>query len=464
MPLMTTPISPEAVTRILGAAGVRLVRLETADLHGISRSKVVPLSLLPKIVRDGTAVYGGLLHSDARGDDVPANHFSGGRPFLPDYLLRPDLSTLAVLDPAQAPASARVVCDLHLPDGAPVPAAPRSVVKRLLAEFAALGATPKLGFEYEFFLARDTADRSPVFADRQLAATLRNLFDQAFTEGLFAALAALGITPLGFFAENAPGQLETPFDAAVGLEAPDQAFAFKGAVKEVAARLGYHASFMTKRFADEAGSGGHVHQSLLDAATGENLFAPSPGTDHPVSESGRRVLAGQLAHASALTALLSPTVNCYKRYRPHIFAPTNACWGLDNRQAAIRVPLATGAATRLETRVGGAAADPYVVAAGLLAAGLDGLRREMVPPPPAVGDITTDPAHPPLPRSLDAALDALNADAALRAILGDPFVDLFLLVKRSELRRCRAAVPDYDAPTFQQRIDPWEIAEYGDLI
>ncbi len=161
---------------------------------------------------------------------------------------------------------------------------------------------------------------------------------------------------------------------------------------------------------------------------------------------------------------MDPTVNCYKSFKPHVFAPSNVSWGTDNRYVAVRVPAGPAAATRVENRIGGAAADPYLAAAALLAAGLDGIRRELPLPPPAVSDVTTDPVLEPLPRTLDDALDALEADAALRALLPAPLVGLFLTVKRDEAARCRAAVPDYDQPGFFQRIDPWEFAEYGDLI
>jgi len=455
-------IDPETVTRLLAAARVRFVRLEFADLHGIARSKILPLEQFPKILRKGTLFYGGMLHSDARGDDLPPAAYPGAPPLLPDFLMIPDLTTLAVL--AHAPGTARVVCDLRTADGELAPFAPRTVARRLIAEFAASGFLPRLGFEYEFFLT--DGDRRPAFADRQLAATLRNQFAPAFVATLFDAMTPLGINPTVYLVENAPGQVELTFEAADGLVAPDQAFAFRTTVKELAARHGYRASFMTKPLADEAGSGGHVHQSLASLATGANVFAPAKaiGAHTRLSDLACHYLAGQLEHAPALTALLSPTVNCYKRYRPHGFAPTNVSWGYDNRQVAIRIPCATGQGTRIENRIGGAAADPYIAAAGLLASGLDGIRRRLTLSPPLVGDATGDPRLAPLPPSLEPALDALAADAPLRALLGEEFVTLFLQVKRYEAAKCRAAVPDYGQPGFDQRIDPWEVAEYGEFI
>lgn len=459
---MESSITAEAVTRLLGAAGVRFVRLEFSDLHGIARSKILPLGQFPKVLHEGTPFYGGMLHSDARADDLPPDAYPGDPPLLREFLMTPDLSTLAVLE--HAPGTARVVCDLRTADGEFSPLAPRNVARRLIAAFAAVGYLPRLGFEYEFYLT--DGGRRPVFADRQLAATLRNQFDPAFVAALFDALPPLGIKPTVYFVENAPGQIEVTFEAGDGLVAPDQAFAFRTTVKELAVRHGYLASFMTKPIVDEAASGGHVHQSLISPETGANAFAgvKSDAGDTPLSDLACHYLAGQLLHAPALAALLSPTVNCYKRYRPHIFAPTNVSWGYENRQAAIRVPHAAGQATRVENRIGGAAADPYVAAAGLLAAGLDGLRRRLTPPPPSTGDITEDPRLTPLPRSLDDALDALEADAPLCALLGEEFVTLFLQVKRYEAAKCRTTIPDYGRPGFNQRIDPWEVAEYGELI
>ena len=454
-------ISGEAVVRLMAAAGVRRVRLEFADLHGIARSKTIPLARFSKVVDDGTAFYAGMLHSDARGDDLPASAFPDGLPDLADYLMTPDLSTLAVLDPEHATATARVVCDLRNADGTPSAFSPRWAVRLLVDAYAAQGYAPMLGFEYEFSVIN--ADRQTRFAGRQYSSTLRNGFDPDYTEALFAALERLGTDAEGWFVEAAPGQVEVPLTYADALAAADRAFAFKTTVKEIAARHGFIATFMTKPTIDEANNALHIHQSLIDCRTGRNAFAPGP-EERRVSGIAERFMAGQLAHARALTAFLDPTINCYKSFKPHVFAPSNASWGFDNRYVALRIPTGNAKATRVENRIGGAAADPYLAAAGLLAAGLDGIRRGLPLPPPCSGDVTVHPDLTPLPGRLEEALDELETDEALRALLPPALIDLFLTVKREEVARCRTAVPDYGLPAFQERIDPWETSEYGEMI
>ena len=455
-PRSLAAVDPATVSRLLAAAGVRWVRLEFSDLHGIARSKLVPLARFGGVLADGASFFGGALHADACSRDLPAEAFAASPPMLPEYLLVPDLSTLAVLDPGQAPGTARVVCDLCDPDGAPSPFSPRTAVRALVDAYAALGFRPRLGFEYEFVLRR--ADGEPVFADRQYAATLRAAFDPGFVDAVAVALDRVGVEVEELLVEAAPGQLEIPLRPADGLAAPDRAFAFRTTVKEVAVRHGYVARFMTKPAIEAAANGLHVHQSLVDGRTGANAFAAEGG----FSDAAECFLAGQLAHANALCAFLAPTINCYKSFRPGTYAPQAVAWGVDDRRSALRVPRATGAASRIENRLGRAAADPYLATAALLAAGLDGIRRGLVLPPPRAATSATD--QPALPRSLDAALEALEADAPLCALLPAPLVELYLTVKRSEVARCRAAVPDVDAPTFAERVDPWEMAEYGELI
>ena len=457
----TQAIDGEAVVRLLAAAGVRQVRLEFADLHGIARSKVTPLGAFAKVVDVGTTFYAGALHAGARGDDVDDSAYPAGPPVLRDYRLVPDLATLAVLDALHAPGTARVVCDLCELDGRPSRFSPRWALRGLVAALAAEGYEPRLGFEYEFTVTDESG--RPSFSGHQYCSTLRSVFAPGFGEEVMAALDRLGVQVDGFLVEAAPGQLEMPLHHTGAVTAADWAFALKTTLKELAVRHGLRASFMTKPAIDEANNALHVHQSLVDARTGANAFARADG-EPGLSVLGERFLAGQLAHARALCAFLDPTINCYKSFKPHVFAPSNVSWGFDNRFVAIRVPSSSPKATRIENRIGGAAADPYVAAVALLAAGLDGIRRRLTLPSPSVGDITTDPGLEPLPRTLDDALDALERDDALRSLLPEAFVDVFLTVKRDEARRCRDAVADYDQPSFFERIDPWEIAEYGDLI
>jgi glutamine synthetase len=447
----------ETATRLLSSAGVRLVRFEIADTHGIARSKTIPLGKFPSYGVRGVNFYGGMLKQDAAGDDVPQ---PGVLP-PPDFLMKPDLDTLAVLP--YAPGEARVICDLHSVSGEPALDDPRVVLKRVLDRYSERGIIPRTGFEVEFYLVdRDT--RATAFPDRQICSTIRNNALPELRDVILESLPALGIEFSTFGVENAPGQYEITFNPSDGVEAADVAFGFRTAVKEIAATFGFHAPFMTKPYIDEAASGTHIHISLIDASTGRNLMSASPDTND-LSELGRSFLAGQLDHADALAAFLSPTPNDYKRYQAGSFAPVNKSWGIDNRSASIRVPAtAIGSAARVENRIGGAAANPYVALAATLAAGLDGIDRS----PPLTEPVTVDAAHRDdlerLPRSLDDALAALERNDTLKRMLGDTFIRTYMLVKRFDIQKARDACPDYGSNEWNSRIDEHEWREYGELI
>jgi len=352
------------VARLFRAAGVCWIRIETRDIHGIARSKSVPLSKFPAYAAKGVNFYGGMLLQDASGWDIPLEEELPP----PDYLLKPDLDTLTLLP--YAPGEARVIGDLYR-DGAPAPEDPRVVCRRIVERFRERGWIPRSAFEYEFYLLH-AGTREPVFRDKQICSTLRNNFDPAWRDELLTALEAHGIAVSTLSVENAPGQFEITIDPADGIAAADQAFMFRTVVKEVSRKHGYIATFMTKPFIDQAASGTHLHHSLIDASTGQNLFA-DPDGPHGLSELAWHFLGGLFEHARALIAVFSPTPNDYKRYQPGLFAPTSVCWGYDNRSAAFRIPAdAHGSKARIENRLGGAAAHPYIPLAASLAAGWTG--------------------------------------------------------------------------------------------
>ena len=207
---------------------------------------------------------------------------------------------------------------------------------------------------------------------------------------------------------------------------------------------------MAKPFNDGGGSGFHLHVSLIDA-DGTNVF-DAPREAHGLSATARHALAGVLAHAPALSALLNPTVNSYKRFGPDTTAPWLINWGLDNRNAMVRIPPERGAASRLEVRLGDATANPYLAIAGLMAAIHLGIPTAAEPPAPATGHAADTGAAAKLPTDLGQALDALQADDQLTDILGKSFVDAFLTFKRDELAR------------FHKHVTDWEFREYAQLL
>jgi glutamine synthetase len=263
--------------------------------------------------------------------------------------------------------------------------------------------------------------------------------------GMTEALAQLGLEVFAVNHEFMNSQYEINLRHADALTAADRAFRLKTAVKDIAAQQGLLATFIGKPFNDQGGSGTHLHLSLN---RGERNAFDAPGDPDGVSAELRHFAAGVLEHATALMALLNPTINAYRRLVPDSLAPTRANWGWDNRSTFIRIPPERGGATRLEIRVGDGAANPYLGIAALLAAGHDGLRRGLELPAPVVGDAYRAESGAELPASLEAALTALETDAVLRDALGPEIVETFLAVKRFEIERHRTWVSD------------WEIDEY----
>jgi glutamine synthetase len=214
------------------------------------------------------------------------------------------------------------------------------------------------------------------------------------------------------------------------------------------------ASFMTKPYTDQSASGGHYHHSLLDRSGG-NAFH-DPDAENGLSALSRYWIGGQLAHASALTALVAPTVNCAKRYKLWSFAPMNATWGLEDRTVAVRVKDGRDENTHLENRMPSAASNPYVVMAGIVAAGIDGMEREIEPPPPTAQVAYLDEEAPKLPATLHEALDALEQDTILCGYLGEEFIKLFLAVKRFEIEKARRDLSEYDTTQWPNIVTDWE--------
>jgi glutamine synthetase len=240
-------------------------------------------------------------------------------------------------------------------------------------------------------------------------------------------------------------QYEINVRRADALTAADRAFRLKAAVKDMAAQRGLVATVMGKPFNDQGGSGFHLHISA--DRDDDNAFADRTDPDG-VSEELRRFTAGVLNHAPALMAFLNPTINAYRRIVPDSLAPISVSWGWDNRTTFVRIPAERGRATRVELRIGDGSANPYLAVAATLFAGLHGLREELALPDPVSGDGYTEETSERVPTSLDAALDALEADDYLRDAMGDAIVTPFLAMKRFELERHRAWVSDWERDEY----------------
>nr|WP_246526710.1 glutamine synthetase family protein [Plastoroseomonas hellenica] len=358
-----------------------------------------------------------------------------------------------------------MLCEAHFPDGRVAPYSTRGLLQRVLAEAAEAGFDFIAGIEVEFHLfklldprlAPEDSGQPGTPPEVALLTQGYNYLTELRYDQLDPALEiirreiqALGLPLRSMEVEYGPSQVEFTFQAQGGLASADLMMLFRSAVKQVARRHGYHASFMCRpKIPNVMSSGWHLHQSLVDRVTGRNTFIGGDGA--LLSDTALHYLGGLLHHARAAAVFSTPTINGYRRYRPYSLAPDRAIWGIDNRGVMVRALGTPGdAATRLENRVGEPAANPYLYLASQLAFGLDGISAKRDPGPSA--DTPYEAAAPMLPRSLAEAVEALDASEAARRIFGSGFIDYLLRIKRAEIAR------------FEAEVTAWEHREYFELF
>jgi glutamine synthetase len=379
--------------------------------------------------------------------------FQAGGGGAGDMVMVPDPTTFRTLP--WAPHTGWLLCDLFYPDGTPHPYSTRALMRGALDRLAVRGWVFCAGLEVEFHLLR-LAGAQPAAGEGgppgppptvsllnngyQYLTELRYDAIDPLMEVLRANLQALRLPLRSMEIEFGPSQVEVTFAPMQGLEAADTMLLFRSAVKQVCARHGYHASFMCRpKLPGAVSSGWHLHQSVVDAATGENLFADPAG----LSDIARGWLGGLLRHARGAAAFSTPTINGYKRYQPNAMAPDRAVWARDNRGVMVRVLGQPGeSATRLENRVGEPAANPYLYMAAQIVCGLDGIDAQTDPGPPT--EVPYAAEAPLLPRSLMEAVVALRDDACLSDGFGAAFVDYFARLKEAEIARFLADVTDWE--------------------
>jgi glutamine synthetase len=421
---------------------IRNVRFELPDMHGTSRSKLVPIEHAPRYAEEGLNMYGGAVVLDSRSDVVPGTLYNEEIGYA-DQRLKPDPSTAAIVPWAKD--TGRMICDTFWDDGTPLGAAPRHVFRRVLTRCRHLGYEPLIGLEPEFYLL-DGETRQPLFDGYQIFNTVRNTWVPAI-ERIVEQTRAFGIDIVTANCEYAGSQWEIVFGPSSGMAGPDTAFSFKNAVKELAHQEGLIATFMSKPFADSAGCGAHNHIGLLDRGSGENAMS-DPDEKWGLSNVGQSFIAGQLRHARSIYTLLAPTVNCLKRRRTHTFSPTNVSWGPEDRSAFVRVKGGNVRNRHVENRAPTGLSNPYLASAGLLGAGLLGIADELALEPPAARPAEEDESKPKLPTTVEESLAALEGDAKIVELLGPEFVTAYAVMRRYELQR------------FADHVTDWELEEY----
>ncbi len=428
------------------AKGVKYGLATYVDIHGVSKSKIVPIDHWDQM-------FGGSeLFTGAALDGVPQQVNEE------EVAAHPDPATAAICP--WRPDVAWFASDLWC-RGAQFPACSRVILKRQMAEAAKLGFTFNLGIEAEFFVLKDDAAGKPEpvsLRDRiaKPAYELPGVFDNLpWLDELVQAMNDLGWDVYSFDHEDAPGQFEIDFDYADGLTMADRLTFFRLLAKEITRKHGYYPTFMPKPFAHLTGSGGHFNMSLADAKTGKNLFIdPKDKRGNKLSKLGYQFIAGVLRHAPAVCAAIAPTVNSYKRLvrrgaaSGFTWAPIFACYGNNNRTNMLRIPLAGG---RIECRAADIGCNPYLGAALILAAGLEGVCENLDPGDPNLENMYLLPAEElqrrgihQLPQSLHEAVEAFAADPLAKTVFGPDMFGAFVDFKRQEWQEYHSHVSDWE--------------------
>ena len=433
---------------------IEVVEAFVIDANGVPRGKWIPRDRARDIFRNGMALPRSIYALDVWGRDVLGAGLAEGTGD-PDGQCLPIAGSLAPVPWLSRP-TAQVFLGMRNEDGSGFYADPRNVLRAVLEKFAALDLTPVVAIEFEFYIidpvhsaldpVRPPNSRDVRWQSRQtqvLSISELHEFEAVFAD-IARACEAQRVPVDTFLRENGPGQYEVNLKhVGDALLAADHAVLLKRIVKGVIRKHDYDATFMAKPYGQHAGSGMHVHFSLLDK-TGANVF-----TDHGNETSATLLgaIAGVIASMPDSMAVFAPNANSYRRVTLSEHAPMFASWGFETRSAAVRVITARPEATRLEHRVAGADSNPYLVLAAILAGALRGITEHMVPPEPLVADNHTA-AHEPLPNNWDYALELFAASAFTGECLGADYKALYLACKNQELAEFRGRVTDVEYDAF----------------
>lgn len=437
------------------------VKLGGFDTDGILRGKYVSLEKFHSAAAHGLGfcdVIFGWDSADALYDRPAVTGWQSG---FPDTTAKIDLGSFRVLP--WEPNTAFFLLDFCRTDGSPLPVSPRRVLQRVIERAEKAGYSPRASIEYEYWFFREDPHTARGKQYRALTpltpgmfgySVLRSSVESGLAHEILDSAAQLGIEIEGHHTETGPGVYETAIRVDDALRAADHAALFKIAIKVLAQKRGLMATFMAKWNAKMPGSSGHIHQSLMDRGGKTNLFygRANGAQSHGMSPLMEHYMAGQLALMPEFALMFLPTINSYKRIAPGTmsWAPSNVTWGIDNRTTALRAILTGSKTTRVEHRLAGADANPYLSLAASLAGGLYGIEHPAKLPPPTTNAYASDAA--PLPRTLKEANAAFRTSAAACDWFGKEFVEFYSMTRDWELRQFERAVTDWEMERYFESI------------
>ncbi|XP_009490294.1 lengsin isoform X3 [Pelecanus crispus] len=419
----------EFIKQQMARDNVQFVRFESIDLHGVSRSKNVPSRFFHEKAIHGVAMPRSYLELTLNPKDNELDYINATN-FNCDIILNPDLSTFRILPWTEQ--TARVICDSFTVLGNPLMTSPRHIAKKQLSQLQDNGFSLHSAFTYEFCIYGITE----VVNSKTIsfpAATILNNHDQTFIQELIEGMYYAGANIESFSSSSGPGQMEITFHPAFGLDAADSAFTFRTGIKEVAKKYNYVVSFFSESGFYNSGALSH---SLWDLNGQKNLFSAGYGVEE-LSDIGKNWLSGLLAHTAAISCLMAPTTSCrkpYSKYSKGSKETVNAKWAYNDNSCAFNVKCHGGKGTHIENKLSSATANPYLVLAATIAAGLDGVKRGL-----RYDDMlqeenhTADLKHSSVPLKLEDALVALEKDSCIKEALGETFIRYFVAMKRYEL-------------------------------
>ena len=454
---MPGTLTLDALKKLVAAGEIDTVLVAAIDMQGRLLGKRFHAAFFLDGGHEETHCCNYLLAVDMEMNTVPGYKTSSWERGYGDYVMKPDLSTMRVVP--WLPATVLVLADLLEHDThEEVRVSPRAILKRQVARARAMGFEPMMATELEFYIFENAYEN---LRDGGLAALKPisgynedyHIFQTTKEEGLMRAvrngLYAAGIPVENTKGEADAGQHEVNYRYSDALDTADNHVIVKQAVKEIAHAAGKSVTFMAKYDHRKAGSSSHVHQSLW-TRDGKPAFADK-SDPHGMSATMKHFLAGQLAHATEITVFLAPYVNSYKRFCIGLFAPTKAVWSADNRTAGFRICGLHSKAIRVECRIPGSDANPYLTCAALLAAGLEGIEQKMELEPEMSGDVYSAQGLREIPHNLRDAAAALNGSAMLRKVFGDDVVEHYHHAAQWEISETDRVVTDFELQRLLER-------------